>query len=52
MHSVGGNHPWEKIMSDQDEFRRRKSLELRESKENTGSLELLESVDILISVEL
>ncbi len=52
MNSVGGNHPCEKIMSDQDEFRRRKSLELRECKENTGSLELRESVDILISVEL
>ena len=52
MNSVGGNHPCEKMMSDQDEFRRRKSLELRECKENTGSLELRESVDILISVEL
>ena len=52
MHSVGGNHPWEKIPSNQDAFRRRKSLELRECKENTGSLELRESVDILISVEL
>lgn len=52
MHLGGGNHPWEKILPDQDEFRRRKSLELRECKENTGSLELWESVDILISVEL
>ena len=52
MHLAGGNHPWEKIPSNQDEFRRRKSLELRECKENTGSLELRESVDILISVEL
>ena len=52
MNSVSENHPCEKVMSDQDAFRRRKSLELRECKENTGSLELLESVDILISVEL
>ena len=64
MNSAGGNHPEEKVMSDQDAFRRRKSLklreckentgslELRECKENTGSLELRESVDILISVEL
>ena len=52
MHSAGGNHPGEKIPSNQDAFRRRKSLELRECKENTGSLELRESVDILISVEL
>lgn len=52
MNSDGGNHPGEKVMSNQDEFRRRKSLELRECKENTGSLELRESVDILISVEL
>lgn len=52
MNSVGENHPGEKVMSNQDEFRRRKSLELRECKENTGSLELWESVDILISVEL
>ena len=36
MHSVSGNHPCEKMMSKQDEFRRRKSLELRECKENTG----------------
>ena len=52
MHLGGGNHPWEKIPSNQDEFRRRKNLELRECKENTGSLELWESVDILIFVEL
>ena len=52
MNSASGNHPWEKVLSNQDEFRRRKSLELRECKENTGSLELRESVDILISVEL
>ena len=52
MNSAGGNHPCERIPSNQDEFRRRKSLELRECKENTGSLELRESVDILISVEL
>ena len=52
MNSVSGNHPCVKVMSDQDAFRRRKSLELRECKENTGSLELRESVDILISVEL
>ncbi len=49
---AGGNHPCEKILSNQDEFGRRESLELRECKENTGSLELRESVDILISVEL
>lgn len=47
-----GNHPCEKVMSNQDAFRRRKTLELRECKENTGSLEQRESVDILISVEL
>ena len=52
MHSVGENHPCEKILPDQDAFGWRKSLELRECKENTGSLELRESVDILISVEL
>ena len=52
MHLAGGNHPREKVLSNQDEFRRRKSLELRECKENTGSLELRESVEILISVEL
>lgn len=52
MNSVGGNHPGEKISSKQDAFGRRESLELRECKENTGSLELRESVDILISVEL
>lgn len=52
MNAAGGNHPWEKVMSNQDEFRRRKNLELRECKENTGSLELWESVDILIFVEL
>ena len=52
MNSADGNHPCERIPSNQDAFRRRKSLELRECKENTGSLELRESVDILISVEL
>ena len=52
MHLAGGNHPCERILPDQDAFRRRKSLELRECKENTGSPELRESVDILISVEL
>lgn len=25
MNSVGGNHPWEKVLSKQDEFGRRKS---------------------------
>lgn len=52
MNSAGGNHPCERIPSNQDAFRRRKSLELWECKENTGSPELRESVDILISVEL
>lgn len=52
MNSAGGNHPGEKVLLNQDAFGRRKSLELLECKENTGSLELRESVDILISVEL
>ena len=35
MNSDGGNHPWEKIMSDQDEFGRRKSS-LRENTIKSG----------------
>ena len=52
MNLAGENHPCEKVMSNQDAFRRRKTLELRECKASTGSLEQREYVDILISVEL